>query len=244
MAPRDIQILKEGFAKTKKKELQTLIEDLIGATDHVEQSTFGIQAHIDNLIHESAKDSFEQNCESWSLQLQKFFHGLANEITLLRNVEFKEWGNRQILGDALKLLNFLTKPLYELCDKLLAHLAQSTQSPRSEIERAATLAENAKSLKASKSTVKKQYTTLVQELRAQMPPKTRDQDLKEMATVDDRTRITAVTLRELIVRVVVLNIRSDGAGSLFSNDERVREQDPFGTYQLDKLSNYPSHLKR
>lgn len=214
MAPRDIQILKEGFAEEHQKTLQTLIEDLIGATDYIEQSEFGIQAHIDGLVRESARHRFEGNCESWSLQLQKFFQGLTKEIILLRNVKINEWGDRQILGDALKLLNFLTKPLYELCHKLVAHLTRSTQNSRCEIDRAITPAEQARSLETSRQGVKKQYLALVQELRQHLPLNTRDQDLQEMLTVDDRTRITAVTLRELIVRVIVLNTNLSSPDSI------------------------------
>ena len=223
MAPRDIQILKDGFAKDHQKKLQTLIEDLIGATDYIEQSESGIQAHIDGLIHESARDRFEVNCESWSLQLQKFFQGLANEIILLRNVKINEWGDRQILGDALKLLNFLTKPLYELCNELLAHLTQPTQNPRCEIDRAITPAEQARSLDTSRQRVKKQLLALVKELREHMRRNTRDQNWKEMATVDDRTQITAVTLRELIVRVIVLN------NNMLSPDNTGLKQKSFRT---------------
>lgn len=62
-----------------------------------------------------------------------------------------------------------------------------------------------------------------------MPLKTRGGDLKEMATVNERNRFTAVTLRELVVRVTVLNVRLAEAGYPFSDSDRDRARDSFCT---------------
>jgi len=180
---------------------QKIIQSMFEKNDRIDQSTFGTTTEVN-------PTELNKNCMVWAMTLTKILDVLREDMELAKRLARDEWDDT-ILKDALQLLRFLLNVLTD--PKLLKNKCEE-KARDNPVHKVGSKAYRAiyEELEHSQDRATNCFDSLLVHLTSGKGKDSAEYTrIKNMSSIKDEERISAATLRELLVRNEAWRMRED-----------------------------------